>query len=221
MRLEVSLGRESVTVPDVAQRTRNDAVLALEEAGLVLGEVQLEISDEVPVGVVIRQSPAPEESVPPFTEVDLVVSGESTAVPNLDKLTIELARVTLAASGLQLGEVSQRESEVDGGLVLEQSLPEGARVLWGTTVDIVVSATDQIVHSLVVNCNITIEENGTTVRALLSDGESEREVFRTVMNAGEYSLDITLDSMKPGEQVMRLYAGEELKDEQTVVFGGE
>ena len=219
VRLEVSLGRAFVTVPDVVLRTRNEAMLEIEGAGLTLGDVQLEISDEVPVGAVIRQSPGGGESAPPFSEVALTVSGESAAVPSLENLTIELARAALAASGLQLGEVIPRESEIESGLVLEQSLEPGTRVLWGTAVDITVSAANDMVFSASLSLTLSIAESGTSVRATLSDGETEREIYRGVLNAGEHTIDLNLESMKPGRQVLRLYTGDELKDEQTVVFG--
>ena len=221
VRLAVSLGREAVPVPDVVMRTRNDAMLEIEEAGLTLGAVYLEISDEVPVGAVIRQNPAGGENAPPFSEVTLTVSGESAAVPSLENLTIELARTTLTASGLQLGEVFQRDSDVDGGLVLEQSLEPGTRVLWGTTVDITVSATNEMLFTATVSLSLTIADNGTTVRAALSDGETEREVYHSVLNAGEQTVEMNLDSMKPGQQTLRVFAGDELKDERVIVFGDE
>ena len=221
VRLAVSLGREAVTVPDVVLHTRNDAMMELEAAGFELGEVSLEISDDVPVGAVIRQEPAAGEGAPPFSAVSLVVSGESAAVPDLENLTIELARATLTASGLQLGEVSQRESDVEGGLVLEQSLETGTRVLWGTTVDITVSATSDIVYSASESLTLTIAENGATVRAVLSDGETEREVYHSVLNAGEQEIAMNLDSMKPGQQTLRTYIGDELADERIVTFGDE
>ncbi len=221
VRLEVSLGREFVTVPDVTMYTRNDAMVELEAAGLVLGAVDLDISDEVPVGAVIRQTPAGGESIPPFSEVDLVVSGETTAVPDLENLTVELARVTLAASGLQLDKVTQRESDVEGGLVIEQSIEKDTRVLWGTTVDIVVSEMDQMVYATEVSITLIIEENGTIVHATLSASDTEREIYRGVLNAGEQTINISLDSMRPGPQTLRVYAGNDLKEERTVVFGDE
>jgi len=221
VRLSVSLGREAVAVPDVVGHARNEAVQELEASGLVAGEVQLEIADDVPVGAVIRTLPAAGEEIPPFSEVALVVSGESAAVPGLKGLTVELARATLAASGLQLGEVTQQDSAGEGGLVLDQSIAADTRVLWGTQVDVTVSRMSEIVYSQRVSVPLAIAENGTTVRVTLSVGDSEREVYRGVLNAGEQTLEIVLDSMRAGAQVLRVYAGEELKDERNVVFGDE
>ena len=219
--LAVSMGREAVTVPDVTLRMRNEAVQLLEDADLLVGEVRLEISDDVPVGAVISQNPAGEKRVPPFSEVALTVSGESASVPSLDGLTVDLARATLQASGLQLGELTQQESDAPAGTVIGQSLPAGVRVLWGISVDVTVSATDDVLYWTEVALNLTIADNGTTVRAVLSDGESEREVYRSVLNAGEQAIVINLDSARAGLQTLRVYVSDELRDERTVEFGNE
>ena len=66
---------------------------------------------------------------------------------------------------------------------------------------------------------LTVKENGTTVRAVMTDGETEREIFRTVLNAGEQTVTLTADSNKAGEQIIRLYAGDALASETKVTFG--
>ena len=221
VRLSVSMGKEAVTVPDVTLRMRNEAVQMLEDADLLAGEVRLEISDDVPVGAVISQYPPAEMKAPPFSEVSLTVSGESTAVPELGGLTVELARVTLQASGLQLGELAQEESDAPAGTIIGQSLETGVRVLWGTSVDVIVSATDDVTYWTEVSLSLDIEDNGTTVRAVLSDGETEREVYRGVLNAGDQTLTVNLDSAKAGLQTLLVYVSDELTEERVVEFGNE
>lgn len=219
VRIEVSLGRESVLVPDVRGLTRSEAVQAMDNARLAVSEVLLEISDAVPVGSVIRQFPEPGEAVQPFAEVTLYVSGECSVVPQLDDLTIDLARATLAASGLQLGEIVQAESDRAPGTVIGQSIESGTAVLWGETVNVTVSRTEDALYFQEVVLPLTVEENGTTVRAVLSDGESEREVYYATLNAGEQTIVLKLDSAVAGEQTLRLYAGDALCSETTVFFG--
>ncbi len=217
--LKVSLGREAVVVPAVTGLPRSEAVQAMDGAGLPVAQVILEISDAVPVGQVIRQSPEAGLEVAPFTEVTLYVSGECSVVPHLSGLTVDLARATLAASGLQLGGVIQAESSEVSGTVIAQSVEEGERVLWGEEVDITISRTNDALYFKEVVLPLTVKENGTTVRAVMTDGETEREIFRTVLNAGEQSVTLTADSDRAGEQTIRLYAGDELVSETKVVFG--
>ena len=221
VRLSVSMGKEAVTVPDVTLRMRNEAVKILEDSDLTAGEVRLEISDDVPVGAVISQYPPAEMKAPPFSEVSLTVSGESTSVPELGGLTIDLARVTLQASGLQLGNLAQEESDEPAGTIIGQSLGAGVRVLWGTAVDVIVSATDDVTYWTEVSLSLDIADNGTTVRAVLSDGEMEREVYRGVLNAGEQMLTVNLDSAKAGLQTLLVYVSDELEEERVVEFGNE
>ncbi len=219
--VEVSLGREAVVVPDVYNLPRNEAVQALDNVRLNGNNIILEISDTVAVGHVIRQSPAAGESALPFMEVVLYISGECSVVPALDGLTIDLARATLAASGLELGGIEQIDSEAVPGTVVGQSIASGERVLWGEVVDITVSRTEEALYFKEIELPLTIEENGTTVRAVLSDGESEREVYYGTLNAGEQTLTLKLDSVQAGVQQLRLYAGDVTLCETTVTFGEE
>ena len=140
-------------------------------------------------------------------------------MPPLLGLTVDLARATLAASGLQLGGVIQAESNEAPGTVVAQSVEAGARVLWGEDVDITISRTDDALYFKEVTLALTVKENGTTVRAVMTDGETEREIFRTVLNAGEQTVTLTADSNKAGEQIIRLYAGDALASETKVTFG--
>ena len=58
VQLLVSLGREPVTAPDVSGSAEEDAVAALEEAGLVVERAE-EYSNDVPLGAVVSQDPGP------------------------------------------------------------------------------------------------------------------------------------------------------------------
>lgn len=60
-------------VPELVGQSVDDAVAALEEAGLALGDVEEDESDE-PAGTVIESNPEAGEEVEQLTAVDLVVS---------------------------------------------------------------------------------------------------------------------------------------------------
>jgi serine/threonine-protein kinase len=70
----VSSGEETVPVPSLNGQTRNEANITLTQAGLRLGNVEEEFSDNVPEGTVIRSSPAAGIEVPLDSQVDLVLS---------------------------------------------------------------------------------------------------------------------------------------------------
>ncbi len=69
----VSTGPPIVTVPDVVNRTQNDASSALTDAGFKIDAGQ-DYSDTVPAGTVISQDPQARASVAKFSTVKLVVS---------------------------------------------------------------------------------------------------------------------------------------------------
>ena len=92
-------------------------------------------------------------------------------------------------------------------------------MLWGEEVGVTISRTDDALYFKEVTLPLNVKENGTTVRAVLTDGETEREIFRTVLNAGEQTITLTADSDRAGEQTIRLYEGDELVSETTVTFG--
>jgi serine/threonine-protein kinase len=118
--LEVSRGREQAEVPDVVGQSEANARSALEGAGLRVGEVTEEASEEEP-GTVIEQSPAAGESVDRGEGVDLVIAS-GVPVPDVVDSTEEEATAALEDAGF---EVRVREQTVtdpeQDGVVLEQS----------------------------------------------------------------------------------------------------
>ncbi len=72
--ITVSAGIASVQVPDVQGKTQNDAANILALAGLSVGNVTTEYSENVPAGQVIRQGITQGKTVDSGTQVDLVVS---------------------------------------------------------------------------------------------------------------------------------------------------
>jgi uncharacterized lipoprotein YbaY len=70
-----------VTVPDVAGLPEADAIIALTDVRLEIGERVRELSEDVPAGAVILTVPEAGEQVPPGTFVDLVVSDGPAATP--------------------------------------------------------------------------------------------------------------------------------------------
>ena len=79
----VSAGKEQVQVPDLIDfSSESDARRALADAGLTLGKVNEEDSDQ-PEGTVLRQDPEPYETVDAGSAVDIWVSNAQVEVPNV------------------------------------------------------------------------------------------------------------------------------------------
>ncbi len=140
--LVVSEGPEPVTVPNLVGMDFGAAQTALTDAGLTLGGVAHQFSATVPLGAVIGQDPLPGTSVEPGSAVTLIESdGPSPiTVPDLAGLSQSAAEASIAAAGLDLGNVSHAYSgTVPAGQVVSQSPAAGAMVAAGSTVAFVIS----------------------------------------------------------------------------------
>lgn len=130
------------TVPNVVGLTESGARSALLSAVLRVGDITLQFSEVVPLGVVISQSISPGTVIAQNVEISLVVSRSpsSVSVPNLTGLTQSGAEATLSASGLAVGSVTQAFSNtVPAGQVISQTPASGTLVTGGTNVSFVVS----------------------------------------------------------------------------------
>jgi len=218
--LNVSKGKEAITVPQVAGLglARSEAEAILMDAGLIPGGIMLEISNEK-VGTVVRQEPAAGESAQPFSEVVLYVSGETAKVPLLDGLTVELARSTLAASGFQLGEVQERLSEAEPGTVIGQLVEAGQTALVGDNIGIVISQVIPETYYAETSIVVTVEADNDEILCMLTDPMGEtREVYRDKSAAGNQTINLNLDSYFQDEHVLSVYVKDELVVEKTIVF---
>ncbi|MFP4190712.1 MAG: PASTA domain-containing protein, partial [Candidatus Hydrogenedentota bacterium] len=144
--LVISLGPEveEVAVPDVTGMERDEAEEALEEAGLAVGLVPEEHSDEVEEGAVISQDPAAGETTQDGFSVDFVVSSgpevEEVGVPDVTGTDQAEAEEALEEAGLTLGEVTEEPSDdVDEGAVISQDPAADETLEEGASVDVVIS----------------------------------------------------------------------------------
>ena len=141
--LVISSGKEAaeVQVPDVVDKDESSAQKTLEGAGLVVRS-EASYSDDVDEGKVISTNPVAGTTVKEGSEVTMVVSMgvEKVEVPNLERMSSGDAEATLAQLGLQIGNVTEKNSDdVEAGLVISQGTKAGKKVKKGTSVDYVVS----------------------------------------------------------------------------------
>jgi serine/threonine protein kinase len=130
-----------IQVAPVEGMLYEDAYDALQQQDLIVLRV-LEVSEEVPAGIVIRQSPPAGTLVLPNTAVTLYVSSGAglVKVPSLIGLSEADALALLTAEGLQLGTVIDSNSaNVQAGLVMSSDPASGTEVEKGGFVSLVVS----------------------------------------------------------------------------------
>ena len=116
--MSVSKGAETkyTTMPSVVNTTRENAEVAIKNAGLVIGSITEEFSDTVALGNVISQSTAAGESVEEGVTIDLVVSKgpEKLTMPNLWGNPKDRAIEKLHAMGLSVEVYEEYSDAVEG-----------------------------------------------------------------------------------------------------------
>ncbi|MFA7324838.1 MAG: PASTA domain-containing protein, partial [Candidatus Nanopelagicales bacterium] len=135
-------GTSRVNVPPLEGLTVDTAKQLLASSHLILGAQTAEVSDR-PEGRITAQQPASGESIEEGQAVNITVSSgkEKATVPALVGLSsAQDARTALLDANLQLGPVTEQDSDQPAGYVLEQSIPEGAQVNAGSTVAITVAS---------------------------------------------------------------------------------
>ncbi|MDR7422092.1 MAG: protein kinase [Armatimonadota bacterium] len=133
----VSLGARMVTVPNLVQRSLQDAQLALDAAQLRVGALQDGHDDIVRPGVVMRQDPPAGAQVPADTPVTLVVSRgpQQIEMPDLVGRSLDDARRVLEERGLVVAHVRVvGDLFAAPGTVLDQTPTAGARVRPGQVI---------------------------------------------------------------------------------------
>ncbi|MDD4583415.1 MAG: Stk1 family PASTA domain-containing Ser/Thr kinase [Eubacteriales bacterium] len=143
IKVNISKGSEEGTVPNVIGRTLSDGVFLLESYGYIKGGVSEDYS-EMPMGVIIKQSPDAGTEADAGTSVSLVVSlGEkvvTTTVPDLLGLDVNKARAALEREDLSLGEIGYAPSNTyKQNLVIGQSHTPGSSVDSKTSINITIS----------------------------------------------------------------------------------
>jgi beta-lactam-binding protein with PASTA domain len=132
---------EDVTVPDITGMMLEDAEIVLTDAGLEVGRVTEEATEDVEAGSVISQTPPAGDTVAEGSRVDLVVARaiEGVEVPDVVGLSLDDATATLEDAGLTVRSEDVFSDDVETGLVTAQSPQPGTRVESGAEVALSVS----------------------------------------------------------------------------------
>jgi eukaryotic-like serine/threonine-protein kinase len=179
-------------VPDVVGLTEERARTEIGDAGLSVGTVDHEASDDVEAGLVIRQSPAATDFVDPGTEVDLVISlgPPEKAVPSVLGSPRREARSILEGEGFRV-KVVEEPSDEDRNEVIRQDPAAGTLVQENSVITIYYSDGPEEVPN-VVGMNQqqavrAIEEAGFKAEVVESDDTTEDKgtVFRQIPESGQ------------------------------------
>lgn len=131
-----------VLVPDLQGKTLVDCLDTLSQAKLGLIKEGAEYNQNIPAGVVIRQTPPPGINVKEGKIIKITISqgGEIVYVPDLIGDTIRSSNIALKSLGLILGELTKKSSiKYEEGIVLAQDPVAGSAVEKDTAINLLVS----------------------------------------------------------------------------------
>lgn len=146
--LTVSLGPETVKVPDLAGLPLAEARQKLKAAGLEPGMVSREFSDDVDAGAVISTAPTSGTERHAGSAIALTVSkGSPIDVPDVTGDDPADARQELTSAGLKVKIASEQvNSEYVKGKVARQSPGDGKQAAAGDTVTLTLSKGPQMIE---------------------------------------------------------------------------
>ncbi|MGX8702466.1 Stk1 family PASTA domain-containing Ser/Thr kinase [Caproiciproducens sp.] len=142
--LTINAGGKPVSVPDVSNKTQEEAIADLGKVNL-LYEVLPVVDDQTDKGHVKNTDPPAGTQVTEGTKVKIYVStggeGEKTPVPAVIDKSIEDAKTEIIAAGLTVGDITARDdSDKAKDVVIETSPLPGVQAVKGSAVSIVVSS---------------------------------------------------------------------------------
>ncbi|MDQ4097222.1 MAG: Stk1 family PASTA domain-containing Ser/Thr kinase [Actinomycetota bacterium] len=139
--ITVSGAAESVPVPNVVGRQRDEAVDVLEAAGFT-AQVTTRPDERAAQNEVVDQAPEANQRAPRGSVVNLVVSSgpEQVVIPPLTNVPEAEAANQLRQAGLEVARSTQTDAGVLSGRVIRTDPAAGTSVERGSTVELIVSA---------------------------------------------------------------------------------
>jgi serine/threonine-protein kinase len=195
--LTLSLGAESVDVPNVYGQTEANAEDKLTEKGLEVKH-EYEANDTVPKGTVISTTPERGATVKAGDIITLLVSdGPSNTqveVPDLRGKTQKEAKLALEKAGLVLGAVDTKPSnDYKKGQVTYQSYTSKEKVDRGTSVDITISdgpETTNYLGSTLIDINpfetLNMSEDSANILLVLEQDGEQYDIFQGQLSSSDF-----------------------------------
>ncbi len=178
-------GGSPVTLPDLRGFTRADAVAALEDLGLTVGDDAPVPDAELPAGTVAGTNPAAGQEVEDGSTVQLLISSgaEEATVPSLAGETEARARELLSQAGLDVAVTYEPSDVIALGTVIAQDLDPNVVVPAGTVVNLVVSAgsnaltVPDVVNHPESDAMLKLAESGFTLSQVLIERKPSADVI--------------------------------------------
>ncbi|HEM2809764.1 Stk1 family PASTA domain-containing Ser/Thr kinase [Streptococcus suis] len=130
----------TVTVPDVVGRTREEAVEMIEVAGLEVGEIKNEATNDFSEGTVVKTTPGANTSRRQGSKIDIVVATAAlVSVPDVSGKDRETATQELENLGFKVTVKEEYSDSIEEGLVIKINPQTNSSVEKGSSVTLYVS----------------------------------------------------------------------------------
>lgn len=214
--LVISSGQETIEVPNVVGKSKEDAILALEAKGLTVGATAPAYDETVAENQVILQAPKSGEQVAKGSSVDLIISKgkepQMVTVPNVVGSSLDEAKSSLGQKGLNVGKVTEQEStEYAAGIVLNQSLVADGQTLEETEVDLVVSKGPGPAVEKSDKVEMLIPYSGPLIVEVI-DEDGKRLIYNELREADDY---LSVPFTYKGKATVNVYSDKLLVETKT------
>lgn len=222
----VSLGPATPTVPDLLGKTRDEAITELNAVGLQLGNVSYSVSD-LDIGYVCQQLPSSATEVTLGSTVDIVISASSDELVEMPVLTedpfADALRSLWRDSFSTIYVRYDPSSKAESGIVLTQSPEVGSIVSPDVAVLITLAGMQPSAYCADVAYNLDIPANKTavlvTVVESLNGASYERVLYETTLDRGEkLPVSFTAYSDIDGTRELIVYIGGKIVKRQDASF---
>ncbi|GAU78747.1 Stk1 family PASTA domain-containing Ser/Thr kinase [Fusibacter sp. 3D3] len=230
--LVISNGPVLATIPNVMHQTLQKATVMIENVGLTIGETSYEF-DDLPVGMIIEQTPKAGMQIGEGQTVDVVVSQgvkiTTVLVPNLSGKTLAEAEKELNDLGLKVGKTEElSNAEIEKGLVISNE-QVGSEAKQGDSVNLSISkgpdATGaevdpstgvELTSRLFVIPTDTFINDPEAIKVDMVQGEVTTVVYEKTHTKDEKEVKFTIKGA--GSAVINIYFSGQLVSTQYVEF---
>ena len=170
---------ENISVPNVVGKPVEVAETTLKKMDLKVSVDEI-VSEDIPAGQVISQTPAAGTNVKAKRIIHLTISkgGASILIPDLNGLTLEQAKERLDKLGLSLGAIENgNDPDKPSEIIISQSPEPGSKAVKGTRVNITVNMKQKVnipSSALVVSQNPAGGESSTNSVVNLTIGGKKK-----------------------------------------------
>ena len=214
--LTISDGPSEITISDYTGWQYDEAMRGLIDEGMETVDVEYVLS-ELPIGTVVSQEPVA-GTVRRGTVTVLKVSGETVLAPMVTGYSLENACQMIENEGLAVGVISEAYSaDAAAGTVIAQSVAPNSTALKGSSIDLTIAQSQQIMHYPASEFRVVVPLDNTHVRIEVNSPAGVFiPAYDGILNMGTHG--IPLSSSEGGVHRVSVYMDDVLIEEVQLTF---